>query len=187
MQGVAPRFGSGGGIILQRVLFLGLPGGHRGGAARVRRTVDTCLPRACWEMHERTMAAWRRMNEGSKSGHGRRAVLLAGVVLMVLSALPAMPAMAAVTAATVTPAPVTPATPAALAATAPAPGAAVPGGGDGSPGSVAEARRRVYPALVNISMVKRYFEHGQARRASAAGSGVIVSPDRSEEHTSELQ
>ena len=117
------------------------------------------------------------MNEGSKSGHGRRAVLLAGVVLMVLSALPAMPAMAAVTAATVTPAPVTPATPAALAATAPAPGAAVPGGGDGSPGSVAEARRRVYPALVNISMVKRYFEHGQARRASAAGSGVIVSPD----------
>ena len=127
------------------------------------------------------------MNEGSKSGHGHRAVLLAGVVLMVLPALPAMPARAAVTAATVTPAPATPAnpanpvipaTPAALAAAVPpAPGAAVPGGGDGSPGSVAEARRRVYPALVNISMVKRSFEHGQARRASAAGSGVIVSPD----------
>jgi serine protease Do len=58
----------------------------------------------------------------------------------------------------------------------PAPPAAVPGG-DASSGSVAEARRRVYPALVNISMVKRSFEQGHARRRSAAGSGVIVSPD----------
>lgn len=96
------------------------------------------------------------MNERSRSRFGRRAVFLAGVVLPALSALLA------------TPAATSPAVP-------PAP-AAVPGG-DSSSGSVAEARRRVYPALVNISMVKRYFEQGHARRASAAGSGVIVSPD----------
>lgn len=56
-----------------------------------------------------------------------------------------------------------------------APAAAVP---TAAPeGSIAEARRRVYPALVNISMVKRYFERGHARRARVGGSGVIVSPD----------
>jgi serine protease Do len=42
---------------------------------------------------------------------------------------------------------------------------------------VSEARRRVYPALVNISAVKRFFDRGHARRSSAGGSGVIVSPD----------
>jgi serine protease Do len=44
-------------------------------------------------------------------------------------------------------------------------------------GSIAAARRQVYPALVNISMVKRYYEQGHARRARVGGSGVIVSPD----------
>jgi serine protease Do len=42
---------------------------------------------------------------------------------------------------------------------------------------IAEIRRRVYPALVNISTVKRFFQQGHARRTSAAGSGIVVSPD----------
>jgi serine protease Do len=42
---------------------------------------------------------------------------------------------------------------------------------------VAEVRQRVYPALVNISTVKRFYQQGHARRTSAAGSGVVVSPD----------
>ncbi|HXO41261.1 MAG TPA: hypothetical protein VN999_07435, partial [Thermoanaerobaculia bacterium] len=112
------------------------------------------------------MAAWRRMNGRCRSRYGRRGVFLAGVVLPALWALPAPAATPAMTAVPATPATTaiaaTPATPAAAGPTAPpAPGAVL--GGDASPGSVAEARRRVYPALVNISMVKRYFEHGHAR------------------------
>ncbi|MCO5171853.1 MAG: PDZ domain-containing protein [Planctomycetes bacterium] len=37
-------------------------------------------------------------------------------------------------------------------------------------------RRKVYPALVNISVVVRSFSDGRAVRGPAAGSGVIVSP-----------
>jgi S1-C subfamily serine protease len=37
------------------------------------------------------------------------------------------------------------------------------------------ARRKVYPALVNITVVSRYFQGGRAQRAPAGGSGVIVS------------
>ncbi len=37
-------------------------------------------------------------------------------------------------------------------------------------------RRKVYPALVNISVVVRVFSDGRSERAPAAGSGVIVSP-----------
>lgn len=39
------------------------------------------------------------------------------------------------------------------------------------------ARQKVYPALVNISVVVRYFSEGRARRAPAGGSGVIVSKE----------
>ncbi|MCW8139608.1 MAG: PDZ domain-containing protein [Planctomycetota bacterium] len=37
-------------------------------------------------------------------------------------------------------------------------------------------RRKVYPALVNISVVVRTFSDGRSQRSPAAGSGVIVSP-----------
>jgi len=39
------------------------------------------------------------------------------------------------------------------------------------------AKAKVYPALVNISVVFRYFEGGRAQRSPAGGSGAIVSPD----------
>ncbi len=39
------------------------------------------------------------------------------------------------------------------------------------------ARASVYPALVNIAVVARYFQGGRAQRSPAAGSGVIISPD----------
>lgn len=39
------------------------------------------------------------------------------------------------------------------------------------------AKARVYPALVNISVIFRYFEDGREQRSSAGGSGVIVSKD----------
>ncbi len=42
---------------------------------------------------------------------------------------------------------------------------------------IAAARERVLPALVNISVVKRYFAQGRAQRTLAAGSGVVVSAD----------
>lgn len=38
------------------------------------------------------------------------------------------------------------------------------------------ARKRVYPALVNITCVTRYFVGGRAQRAPSGGSGVIVTP-----------
>lgn len=37
-------------------------------------------------------------------------------------------------------------------------------------------RRKVYPALVNISVVVRQFSDGRSQRGAGAGSGVIVSP-----------
>lgn len=38
------------------------------------------------------------------------------------------------------------------------------------------ARRKVYPALVNITVVTRYFQGGRSLRGPAGGSGVIVTP-----------
>lgn len=38
------------------------------------------------------------------------------------------------------------------------------------------ARKRVYPALVNITCVTRYFVGGRAQRSPSGGSGVIVTP-----------
>ena len=56
-----------------------------------------------------------------------------------------------------------------LNAQAQKPGAALPR-------EVRVARDRVYPALVNITVVTRYFSDGRAQRAPSGGSGVIVSP-----------
>lgn len=39
------------------------------------------------------------------------------------------------------------------------------------------AREKVYPALVNITVVYRYFDGGRAQRSAAGGSGVIISKD----------
>ncbi|HLV81929.1 MAG TPA: PDZ domain-containing protein [Chthonomonadaceae bacterium] len=39
------------------------------------------------------------------------------------------------------------------------------------------AREKVYPALVNITVVYRYFDGGRALRSAAGGSGVIISRD----------
>lgn len=41
---------------------------------------------------------------------------------------------------------------------------------------IEHARDRVYPAVVNILVVTRYFSEGRAQRAPAGGSGVIVTP-----------
>ena len=46
-----------------------------------------------------------------------------------------------------------------------------------SAAEIAAARERVLPALVNISVVKRYFAQGRAQRTLAAGSGVVVSAE----------
>ncbi len=46
-----------------------------------------------------------------------------------------------------------------------------------TPAELDAARRKVYPALVNIAVVFRYFNSGRAQRAPAGGSGVIISPD----------
>ncbi len=40
-----------------------------------------------------------------------------------------------------------------------------------------QAKAKVYPALVNITVVFRYFSEGRAQRAPAGGSGVIISKD----------
>lgn len=42
---------------------------------------------------------------------------------------------------------------------------------------IERARERVYPSLVNISVVRERFSGGRAQRQPAAGSGVIVSPE----------
>ena len=46
-----------------------------------------------------------------------------------------------------------------------------------TPAALDAARRKVYPALVNIAVVFRYYSSGRAQRAPAGGSGVIISPD----------
>ncbi len=43
--------------------------------------------------------------------------------------------------------------------------------------SIRYAKSKVYPALVNIFVVFKYYDSGRAHRDLAAGSGVIVSPD----------
>ena len=53
------------------------------------------------------------------------------------------------------------------------PAPAVPVG----PAALDAARGKVYPALVNIAVVYRYYSSGRAQRAPAGGSGVIISPD----------
>jgi serine protease Do len=55
--------------------------------------------------------------------------------------------------------------------------AASPAGSDEAAAGIALARSRVYPALVNISAVKRVFQSGHVRRIHVGGSGVVVSPD----------
>lgn len=42
---------------------------------------------------------------------------------------------------------------------------------------IERARERVFPALVNILVVNRFFDGGRAQYALGGGSGVIVSPD----------
>lgn len=42
---------------------------------------------------------------------------------------------------------------------------------------IARARERVYPALVNITVVTRYFAEGRSQRSPSGGSGVIVTPE----------
>ncbi len=63
---------------------------------------------------------------------------------------------------------------------APASSTRLANGQEESPDKLAEAiqfaRDRVYPALVNISVVDRMFSQGREERVLAAGSGVIVSP-----------
>ncbi|NLI01191.1 MAG: PDZ domain-containing protein [Chthonomonadales bacterium] len=58
---------------------------------------------------------------------------------------------------------------------------AVPCAGQSPPDAlradIARARERVYPALVNITVVTRYFSEGRALRAPSAGSGVIVTAE----------
>ena len=46
-----------------------------------------------------------------------------------------------------------------------------------TPAALDAARRKVYPALVNIAVVFRYYSGGRTQRAPAGGSGVIISPD----------
>jgi serine protease Do len=48
---------------------------------------------------------------------------------------------------------------------------------DGSHLDIATIRQKVYPALVNIAVVMRYYNGGRVQRAPAGGSGVIVSKD----------
>jgi serine protease Do len=102
-------------------------------------------------------------------------VALAAAAATVCTALAALPPVASATPATsanaAVPAPAAGATSASPAAPA------ADAGKEAGAGAVAEARRRVYPALVNISVVKRFFDQGHAKRAVAAGSGVIVSAD----------
>jgi serine protease Do len=54
---------------------------------------------------------------------------------------------------------------------------AQPGHEDALRRDLGVARTRVYPALVNIAVVFRYFAEGRTQRAPAGGSGVIISPD----------
>jgi hypothetical protein len=42
---------------------------------------------------------------------------------------------------------------------------------------IERAREKVFPALVNILVVNRYFDGGRAQYSLGGGSGVIVSPD----------
>ncbi len=50
------------------------------------------------------------------------------------------------------------------------------GGGEKLRQAVAYAKKKVYPCLVNISVVAKQFRQGRETRGLGAGSGVIVSP-----------
>lgn len=66
---------------------------------------------------------------------------------------------------------------AAPAFAADAPKTSVPKAVNAPKSELDEARHKVYPALVNIAVVFRYYDGGRAQRAPAGGSGVIISPD----------
>src|SRR5437588_3531428 len=108
------------------------------------------------------------MNVERKPRHARRLGIAA---LALAGAATTAAAWAAVPAAAPTQAPAAAPSQAPAAALSPAAPAGV------LAGRITEARRKVYPALVNISAVKRFFEQGHTRRSSAGGSGVVVSPD----------
>jgi serine protease Do len=103
---------------------------------------------------------------------------LAALTAFAVSAAPAAAGARSFAAAPVATGPVAapPPSPAPTPATLPAT-AAPDFGGDDFSRRVSEIRSRVYPALVNISVVQRFFQQGHAKRMPAGGSGVIVSPD----------
>jgi S1-C subfamily serine protease len=57
------------------------------------------------------------------------------------------------------------------------PPTAPPANGNAMRAEIDQAREKVYPALVNITVVFRYYVQGRTQRAPAGGSGVIISPD----------
>lgn len=57
-----------------------------------------------------------------------------------------------------------------------APARAQDNSGDALRADLEFARRKVYPTLVNIGVVTKWFSGGRVRRGAAAGSGVIVGP-----------
>lgn len=129
------------------------------------------------------MNAARKPRYGCRLGFAALALSAAAAAALAAPAVPAAPAAApSPPAAPATAAPADLAAAQAQARTAgPSPAAApappAPAGGEEPASRITEARRKVYPALVNISAVKRFFEQGHARRSSAGGSGVVVSPD----------
>lgn len=50
-------------------------------------------------------------------------------------------------------------------------------GADSLRQDIENARKSVYPALVNIAVITRFYQAGRAQRAPSGGSGVIVSKD----------
>jgi len=65
----------------------------------------------------------------------------------------------------------------AMAAFAMAPTRSQQGASDSLRKDIDTAKSKVYPAIVNIAVVTRYFTGGRSMRAPAGGSGVIVSAD----------
>src|SRR5258708_27753513 len=49
--------------------------------------------------------------------------------------------------------------------------------GGSVPAGIETARAKVYPALVNITVVMRFYEGGRAQRTPGGGSGVSVTPE----------
>jgi hypothetical protein len=63
-----------------------------------------------------------------------------------------------------------------LLTTLAAPAPAREGNADELCDAVAFAKQKVYPCLVNISVIARQFVQGRESRGIGAGSGVLVSP-----------